>query len=512
MGIVLCTMVSGCTADGVFAQGSGWQNISHEIIAGNCVQEDPANPLIIYFGTAKGLYKTEDAGSNWKNILRDRDMAINHILINPSHAAHVFAGTSKGVYASRDGGLTWKNIFRSSNEYEANCRAIIARSPLLYAGTDQGLFVSTDSGVRWNKESGALGKSSIVSIAADGTNDGHIYAAARDGVYRKKASASRWEKVFEARGTESDQEQDIRSDQADVNNDDPAGRIRSLCVDPAQPGTVYLATASGVFSSRDSAVTWEKLTEFGLSSHDVRMVAVGNGSRLYAATGSDVFMYSSERWHRTGSGITARTIQGIAGGTDQLYAATDAGLYSIAYIKHESEPSPDSGDFYTGGLPPIAAVQRAAIAYADADIGKIHQWRRQARNAAFLPTFDVGINNDATDLWHWEGGSTTKEYDDILRKGKGSYEWDISLKWNLGELIWNDAQTSIDTRSRLLVQLRDDILDEVTKLYFEYVRVRMGMDSLSVMDKKKLIEKEVRLKELSAQLDGLTGNFFSRTE
>jgi hypothetical protein len=121
------------------------------------------------------------------------------------------------------------------------------------------------------------------------------------------------------------------------------------------------------------------------------------------------------------------------------------------------------------------------------------------------------LNRDATDLWHWESGSTIKTDDDFLRKGKESIDWDISLSWDLGELIWNDDQTSIDVRSKLMVELRDDIIDEVAKLYFERIRVKNEIDGLSFEDKKKLAEKELRLQELTAYLDGMTGNYFSRS-
>jgi len=77
-------------------------------------------------------------------------------------------------------------------------------------------------------------------------------------------------------------------------------------------------------------------------------------------------------------------------------------------------------------------------------------------------------------------------------------------------LFWSEAQTSIDVRSRLMVELRDDILDEVTKLYFERLRVKMEFDSLSIEDRKKRFEKELKLRELAAILDGLTGGYFSR--
>ena len=60
------------------------------------------------------------------------------------------------------------------------------------------------------------------------------------------------------------------------------------------------------------------------------------------------------------------------------------------------------------------------------------------------------------------------------------------------------------------MQLRDDILDEVTKLYFERIRVKVELDNLSIEDRKKRLDKELRLNELTAVLDGLTGGSFSR--
>jgi hypothetical protein len=84
----------------------------------------------------------------------------------------------------------------------------------------------------------------------------------------------------------------------------------------------------------------------------------------------------------------------------------------------------------------------------------------------------------------------------------------VSLSWDLGELIWNQDQTSIDVRSKLMVQLRDDVLDEVTKLYFERLRVKMELDNVSIEDRKKRLEKELRFQELTAMLNGLTGGYF----
>ena len=127
-----------------------------------------------------------------------------------------------------------------------------------------------------------------------------------------------------------------------------------------------------------------------------------------------------------------------------------------------------------------------------------------------MPKVSTGINRNTSDLRHWETGSTAKSGDDILNKGKDSIEWDISLSWDLGQLIWNNDQTSIDARSRLMAELRDNILDEVTKLYFERLRVKMELDYLSIEDSKKRFEKELKLQELTALIDAFTDGYFSQ--
>ena len=57
--------------------------------------------------------------------------------------------------------------------------------------------------------------------------------------------------------------------------------------------------------------------------------------------------------------------------------------------------------------------------------------------------------------------------------------------------------------------MRDDILDQVNKLYFERLRVRMELDTLNVEDRKKRFEKELKLQELAASLDALTSGYYS---
>ena len=88
--------------------------------------------------------------------------------------------------------------------------------------------------------------------------------------------------------------------------------------------------------------------------------------------------------------------------------------------------------------------------------------------------------------------------------------WNVGLSWHLGELLWNNDQTSIDTRSRLTTQLRNDILDQVNRFYYERRRLQSTMALEPAADMRAGVEQELHLQELTAQLDALTGGWFSR--
>ncbi len=60
-----------------------------------------------------------------------------------------------------------------------------------------------------------------------------------------------------------------------------------------------------------------------------------------------------------------------------------------------------------------------------------------------------------------------------------------------------------------MVQLRDDILDEVTRTYFERRRLQIALLSQPPVDEKQALEKELRLHALTAMIDGVTGGYFS---
>ena len=86
--------------------------------------------------------------------------------------------------------------------------------------------------------------------------------------------------------------------------------------------------------------------------------------------------------------------------------------------------------------------------------------------------------------------------------------WDVSLSWDLGDLVWSTDQTTIDSRSKLMVELREDVLDQVTRLYFERRRLQAEL-AADALEPAAEFDKQLRVDELTALLDAFTGGKFS---
>jgi hypothetical protein len=60
-----------------------------------------------------------------------------------------------------------------------------------------------------------------------------------------------------------------------------------------------------------------------------------------------------------------------------------------------------------------------------------------------------------------------------------------------------------------MVQLRNDILDDLRRVYYERRRIQFELFAMPPKDLKMRFEKETRLQELTQAIDDLTGNYFS---
>ncbi len=178
-------------------------------------------------------------------------------------------------------------------------------------------------------------------------------------------------------------------------------------------------------------------------------------------------------------------------------------------LKAPEGPKPLEGTA-SSAEPSIQQVHRMTIAYAELSPGKIRNWRALARLRAFVPSFSVGLNQnrDANIVSSTTAGVTKFS----VGPDRRTHSLNFGFSWDLGDFIWSPDQTAIDVRSRLTTQLRQDLLEEATRLYFERRRLQAEFLAQPSEDPVLRKERDLRLAELTAYLDALTGGGFSKPD
>ena len=85
----------------------------------------------------------------------------------------------------------------------------------------------------------------------------------------------------------------------------------------------------------------------------------------------------------------------------------------------------------------------------------------------------------------------------------------VRLEWRLDKLVMSSEQIRVINETGKANKMREKVLDEVTRLYFDRRRLQVEnlLDPPSSLSDR--IEMELRLQEMTANLDALTGGQFS---
>lgn len=477
--------------------GETWEQVSG--IKDAVIKDINVTKEVIYAFSEKRLYRSNDEGKTWRVLFTARggSNVINFVGVLDQG---IFVCTDKGVYRSSGGRTNWERIFKGVGESENSALHIaFSQEKDIYLGTRGGLFISSDDAATWHKDQGAAGNESVRWISF---LDRLVFIATDRGVYKNLDGG--WRRIFITESEEIDYDSD--------ETDEATSAIRPINSILVERKNIYLATDSGIFISEDEGDTWKEFPSDSLLSEKVKRLATGDA--LYAATDRGVFIFDDKdkNWKALYKGMNADKAGSLTiDEKGEVWVATNKGLYRSreessldALRKANSEENQVLRLFENE--PGIREVQEIAVRYAEVHPDKINDWRERARKKALLPDLSVGLDRYVTDYYHWDAGQSP----DVLQKGDDVLSWDVTMSWDLGELIWNDDQTSIDTRSRLMVQLRDDILDEITRTYFERRRLQIETHLSPPKDLKLKLEKGLRVQELTADLDALTGGYFSK--
>lgn len=504
-----------------------WQPIPHIPAQGKIdfVAAHPTNSRLLFIGTSGNLYASFDQGKHWKRSMGlGTDAKINRLYFEQER---IFLLTSKGLFESKNEGKSWKKIFRGRGQNENDVLSL-SRDPQdlkkLYLGTGGGLFLSQDNGRTFQKETNELSRQLIQDMKVDSENN-ELFIASEKGLYRIVSHRNRWDRVYITHSPEKPEMEFEVGDDPDLEISRERDQINALIVTDHPSSIVAIGTKTGVWVSEDEGSRWERLPLSGLLNTQILdLIHSTKTNSFFAATEKGVYSYdlAGKRWKELNEGLRLTRVHKLAlvsEDREMLYAATDEGVYQIMITPEIERPqfiqpiSEHRWKLLTQLIqaePTVGMIQKQAVRYANVNNWKTRRWQWASRFRALIPSLSVGKSFSKADTLDLDRGGTNDPDRYIIGPPDTSRNWNFDLNWNLSDFIWNTAQTSIDSREKLMVELRDDILSEATRLYFERRRTQVEFILQPPDNPLDWIQHLLRIEELTANLDALTGGFFTK--
>ena len=243
----------------------------------------PSQPMTFYLGaTGGGVWKTDDAGMNWRNItdaflrtgtvgaiaVAEDDPNVIYVGMGEHPVRGVASSHGDGVYKSVDAGRTWTHLGLDATKQISAIVVHPKNSDIVYVAAqgsrwapteDRGIYKSTDGGTTFRRVLFVDPKAGPSALSMDPTNPRVMYAAfwehqrlpwqvrsggPNSGIWKSTDAGETWKR--------------LTSGLPKV-----MGKI-GVAVSPANPDRVYAiveATDGGFFRSDDAGDTWRRLVE-----------------------------------------------------------------------------------------------------------------------------------------------------------------------------------------------------------------------------------------------------------
>jgi photosystem II stability/assembly factor-like uncharacterized protein len=303
---------------------------------------DPKDSITLYAGGANGIFRTVNAGKNWRS--RRCGCYIWSFAINPADSREVY-GVGEGALKSTDSGASWQ--WFTPHPFLNGILLGVAVHPLnphivFVGGFGGGIFRSIDSGRNWETVNEKLDSLNVVRLAADPSNSGRFFAVGGQQAFESRDGGLTWDlflkgqvstfwisdlavhpkdpKLIAVAGyrkksggaislsNDGGKTWQTKSPFAGVNY----GCSHCVIFDPINPQIIYVAPFSkkdqkslpqGIAKTTDQGKTWTLINK-GLTDKDIWVIAVHptKNDVLFAGTGGGK-LYRSENGGDSWTGL-----------------------------------------------------------------------------------------------------------------------------------------------------------------------------------------------------------------
>ena len=170
--------------------------------------------------------------------------------------------------------------------------------------------------------------------------------------------------------------------------------------------------------------------------------------------------------------------------------------------------------------PTIEATLDAAINHAGLSSDRLEGLYTRAAAAKALPksvyyelTYRDQDRDRPQDVYTYKDPTSDKwsEYKQTdYNEGTDYIQHKVRAQWDLSGLVFNSDQLRVVSLMNSSVKTRDSILKVVTKTYFARRKAQIDMILNPPSDVAERLDAELRIQEMTATLDALTGGWFSR--
>ena len=421
----------------------------------------------------------------------------------------LLAATAVGLYRVAGDGV---RVVRAAPGDEARVVHRLGVVPSAVAvASDAGAFLSSDTR-RWQRLSLRLPRAPSTAVALRETHAGLESFAIVDGkVWWVSLTAS----------PEGWRELDARRESfaSAVASESPV----DVVFDAGGEDVVVVFPSAFAVRARDSA-GWRLVNPALPPGARARRLHDAHGW-LWLATDRGLLAATQLRgpWRRTPSPAGTADVHSVASDAESVYVAAGervlaADLRSLrprSPVRRVDPADPALALRTPEGDPPIEQVQRAALAYLELERGPIDSMRRGVGRRGWLPLMSFRATrahdrDDRTDFDEAFTSGALRRLVDRERSTARDFEVSLNFTWDLGDVAYHPEQIDVSREAREVIKLRDDVLDEVTQLYFERRRVLVDLTARPDAAPEELLRLRMRAAELAAGIDAWTGGWFGR--